>query len=255
MKKISWFLFKLKLWSRSFFEVDSSDQFLVSYPKAGSTWIRYFLYRLLSHQRTKFETSIDAMDKAMPEFANPSLFSDWSFEETNRIVKTHQRYLPIFHRKKAALIVRDPRDIVVSYYHYLSGLRESGFDGTITDVLHDKKMGVEAFFKHFASWRDRAGLILKYEDLKDNSFEGFSQLAEFFGIVRTNDEIRTAIEAADFTNMRAAQEKSAQLKAEFKEGHQFVRSGKKAQWRDLFNSEDIAYYEALKLKYKFDLYD
>jgi hypothetical protein len=55
--------------------------------------------------------------------------------------------------------------------------------------------------------------------------------------------------------MKKAQANSNSLKAEFKEGHQFVRSGKSAQWKELFSSQDVEYYEKLRKQYDFDLYD
>ena len=55
--------------------------------------------------------------------------------------------------------------------------------------------------------------------------------------------------------MKKVQCRSAKLQSEFKEGHEFVRSGKKAQWKDLFTEEDLRYYEKLKKQYCFDLYE
>lgn len=250
-----WLIDKVYLWGRSLLELDSNDQILAGYPKTGSTWIRYFLYSLLMQRLDNSIATIDAMDEFMPEFANDSFFQLWQFEECARIIKTHQRGLPFLRNKRAALIVRDPRDIVVSYYHYVSGLKANGFDGTLSDVLKHPKMGAESFFKHYASWRNSAGLILKYEDLKDDPLTGFTTLANFYGVSRSSEEIQLAIGKSDFSSMRSAQQRSTKLKSEFKEGHQFVRSGKKAQWKDLFSAEDIAYYEALRSKYNFDLYE
>ena len=249
-----WFSRKCYLWTRSIIEIKAIDSLLVGYPKTGSTWIRYFLYSLLRQRQDNLEQTIDAMNAAMPEFANKSFFEPWLFAETSRIIKTHQLGLPFLKNKHAALVVRDPRDIVVSYFHYASGLKSSEFSGSISDILRHPKMGVDSFFKHYESWRGSVGLVLRYEDLKDDPFLGFTQLAKFFGIERSDDEIRASIEVANFLNMQVAQEKSSNLKAEFKEGHQFVRSGKKEQWRELFSEEDIAYYESLRAMYSFDLY-
>jgi hypothetical protein len=201
------------------------------------------------------ESSIDEMNLKMPEFAHKSMFHRWSFPESNRIIKTHQLGLPFLRCKRTALIVRDPRDIVVSYYYYALGLKSSGFRGSISDVLRDPVMGVERFFKHYDSWRDHAELILKYEDLKDDPFSGFSALATFYKIQRSAEEIQCAIVRASFSNMRTAQQQSEHLKSIFREGHQFVRSGEKAQWKDLFSKDDIDYYDRLKTRYQFDLYN
>jgi len=250
-----WFVNKVYLWGRSVIRLNERDILLVSYPKTGSTWIRYYLYVLLMQKSGESKMTIDAMNGSMPEFANPSFFMNWQFSECHRIVKTHQKYLTLFSKNKGVLIVRDPRDIVISYYYYVLGLKAHGFKGSISDLLRDRKMGLKPFFQHYASWQTHVGLILRYEDLKENPIEGFSRLAAFYGIERSQEEILQAIDASNFSNMRTAQEKSSQLKSEFKEGHQFVRSGKKEQWKSLFSDDDRMYYESLKKEYKFDLYD
>lgn len=145
MRKVNWYISKCYLWGRSLLQADKHDQLLAGFPKTGSTWIRYFLYSLLSQKLDGAEQTIDAMNASMPEFANPSFFTPWKFRECARIVKTHQRCIPPFRLKKAALIIRDPRDIVVSYYHYARGLKASSFGGTLSDVLRHPQMGAEAF--------------------------------------------------------------------------------------------------------------
>lgn len=255
MNKVNWYISKCYLWGRSLSHWSQKDQILAGFPKTGSTWVRYFLYTLLNQEGDYKEKTIDAMNSALPEFANESFFKVWQFKECARIVKTHQKRLPLFRRNKVALIVRDPRDIVVSYYHYASGLKSADFSGGIFEALRHRKLGAKAFFQHYATWVEAADIILRYEDLKDEPFLGFSKLASFFGIERSPEQIQRAIEAANFSNMRIAQGKSANLKSEFKDGHQFVRSGKKGQWQDLFTEADVQYYESLKAKYAFDLYE
>lgn len=232
----------------------SDDMLLAGYPKTGTTWMRYFLYCLLLQRAEGISTSIDAMNAAMPEFANTNLFNKWQFEECARIVKTHQRCYPFFKGRRTVLIVRDPRDIVVSYFHHVSGLREARFTGTVSDVLRDKRMGVESFFKHFSSWQHNADLIVRYEDLIDRGSETFGKVADCFGVQRSSEEVQAAIDAASFSKMRSAQEGSEKMNRAFKEGHQFVRSGRKAEWRELFASSDEEYFDKLRTQYRFDLY-
>tara|TARA_B100000989_G_scaffold287540_1_gene257256 strand:- start:4355 stop:5125 length:771 start_codon:yes stop_codon:yes gene_type:complete len=255
MKSLNWYFSKCWLWSNSLLHSDKEDLLLVSFPKTGSTWIRYFLYSLLTQKIENAKQNIDAMNEAMPEFANASFFNPWRFNECPRIVKTHQKYILPFQLNRSVLIVRDPRDIVISYYYYLIGLKVGNFQGSVSEILRNRQFGAEAFFKHFCSWQDHVGLTIRYEDLKDEPYDGFSKLIQFFGIKRSEQEICSAIEDAKFSSMLKAQDKSSKLKTEFRKGHHFVRSGKKEQWRDLFSSQDIEYYEALKVKYSFDLYE
>lgn len=255
MRKFSWILQRGILWSTSLINLSSTDRFLVSFPKAGSTWVRYFLCEILCQRCNVENSSMDMTNHLMPEFAHKSLFSPWEFDECARIIKTHQKYNLFFRNKTTALIVRDPRDITVSFYHYATGSKEYNYNGTVSEMLRHPSMGLEAFLAHYKSWSERAKLILKYEDVKNAPFEHFSMLLDFYGIQRSEDEIHTAIARSDFSAMKKAQANSNSLKAEFKEGHQFVRSGKSAQWKELFSSQDVEYYEKLRKQYDFDLYD
>ena len=255
MKTLNWYFSKCWLWTNSLLHSDKEDLLLVSYPKTGSTWIRYFLYSLLTQKIDNAIQNIDSMNEAMPEFANASFFNQWRFNECPRIVKTHQKYILPFRQNRSVLIVRDPRDIVISYYYYLIGLKSRHFQGTVSDVLQHREFGVEAFFKHYSSWKDHVCLTIRYEDLKDNPYDEFSKLIQFFGIKRSEQDICLAIETASFRSMLKAQNKSSILKTEFRKGYQFVRSGKKQQWCDLFNEQDMNFYESLRQKYSFDLYE
>ena len=255
LDRFNWFCNRTLLWSYSAINIKTSDRLLVSFPKAGSTWVRYFLYQILCQRSDEQGISMDAANRLMPEFANRSMFLPWSFDECSRVVKTHQRYNPIFGGKNVVLIIRDPRDIIVSFYHYALGSNDYNFSGTVSDMLRHPRMGARACISHYQSWVKHAQLILTYEGIKANPYLEFLRLLESYGIERSEEEIKLAIEASDFSSMRKAQANSQALKKEFKDGHQFVRSGKTSQWRELFSPEDISFYSQLCADYKFNLYD
>ena len=250
-----WGFEKAYLIGRSALTIKDDDLILAGFPKTGSTWIRYFLYCLLKQRMEGFGSTIDDMNDAMPEYAHPSFFHPWKFEECPRIIKTHRHCLKNFRDHKAVLVVRDPRDIAVSFYHHVSGMKQDAFQGTVKDVIKHPEMGMEAFFKHFESWNNHAGLVLRYEDLKTDPVAEFGKLADYFGITNDTSRVESAVNESDFSAMTKAQEKSHRLKEGYKEGHKFVRSGKKAQWKDVFDTDDMAYFENLKKRYNFELYE
>ncbi|MBK1832396.1 sulfotransferase domain-containing protein [Verrucomicrobiaceae bacterium R5-34] len=253
---VKWLIERGSLWGRSILQLQKTEAILlVGYPKTGSTWLRYYLFLLMCQKRANFDLSIDRMNDLMPEFAHESFFREWFYPQIPVLLKTHQKYYSFFKRHKALLVVRDPRDIVVSYYHYSKGVKNIDYDGSFSDLLRHPSMGLESFFKHYYSWKDNADMVLRYEDFKDDPTETFSKLSEFCKLTTNVDEIQQAITGAGFKNMKAIQSRSGKLRSEFKEGHQFVRSGKKAQWIDLFTVDDLAYYNLLKEKYNFHLYE
>lgn len=255
IKNPLWGFEKAYFIARSFLLLKEHHLILASFPKTGSTWIRYFLYCLLKQNMTGLKPTIDGMNEAMPEYAHPSFFCSWKFSECPPIIKTHRPCQKIFRNHKSALVVRDPRDITVSFYHHMSGIKKNPYKGTPKGLLRHPEMGLEAFFKHFHSWRNHAGLILRYEDLKNDPFEEFGKLSDYFGITNDADRIASAVKEADFSAMTKAQENSSRLKEGYVEGHKFVRSGKQAQWIDVFDADDIEYFNDLKKQYNFLLYE
>lgn len=91
-----------------------TDQFLISYPRSGSTWLRTVLGGIL-----------DPVSGFEPEVFNRSLLGVrartlpalWA-QESPRIIHSHT----CFRRGlgKVVYIVRDGRDSLISFYHYLT---------------------------------------------------------------------------------------------------------------------------------------
>jgi len=248
---------KLLLYSGSACVLSRGDIVLACYPKTGSTWIRYFLLHLLYGETGKDErASFDELNKVMPEFGHPSIFRAWPFAGRPRLIKTHRRYNFLFRGCPTVLLVRDPRDIMVSYYHYACARKDFGFCGSFEDMLYDTVMGLEAFFRHYKSWKGIAQRILKYECFKASPLSTFKEFSAFCGVEATDVEICQAVERSSLKNMRKAQESSSEgFKRNFEGGFAFARKGTVGQWKEHFDDRAITLYQQLKRKYCFDLYD
>jgi hypothetical protein len=168
--KSKWYVQKAYLYVQSYRSLESTDIVLALFPKTGSTWVRFFLYNLLTQiERDGRKVTIDEMNDEMPEFGHPSLFKAWPFKSCPRVIKSHRPKNKLLTGFRTVLIVRDPRDVAVSFYHYANAKKEFGFSGTIKEVLHHPEWGVGYFFHQYNSWRDQAELVLRYEDLRKNN--------------------------------------------------------------------------------------
>src|ERR1700730_13661355 len=87
------------------------DTFIVSYPKSGNTWTRFLIGNLMYPDAVDF-SNINRL------VADPEDLSkrDLKGLRRPRILKTHQPFDPRY--KKVICIVRDPRDVVLSEYHF-----------------------------------------------------------------------------------------------------------------------------------------
>lgn len=100
-----------------------NDYYIVSYPRSGNTWLRAMVAELLYGQSGK---SIKDIQHYVPDIhvATPR---NWMIASPFRVFKSHERPLDIRNftpnRKKVIYLIRDPRDVVISYCRYWKCLR------------------------------------------------------------------------------------------------------------------------------------
>ena len=94
------------------FAVYPDDTFVVSYPRSGNTWTRFLIANLVHADQ---DVSFANIEKLIPDTSSQS---NRALKATlrPRIIKTHEYF---DHRyPKIIYIVRDPRDVVLSYYDF-----------------------------------------------------------------------------------------------------------------------------------------
>jgi len=88
------------------------DVFLVSYPRSGNTWTRFLLGNLLWQNDPVTFLNIESR---IPEiYFNPDRFM--RALQRPRLLKSHESFQP--HYPHVIYIVRDPRDVAISFYHH-----------------------------------------------------------------------------------------------------------------------------------------
>lgn len=205
-------------------KVRQDDCFLASYPKSGNTWIRFILASLLS---PKEEISFRNVDRYVPD---PERV-DFSIEDlrTRRVIKTHWPFFDLF--PKAIYLVRDPRDVFISYYKY--AYNNGWYQGDLE--------GFGSFRAIYGEWEDHvAGALremrvrpaqicfVKYEDLLSKPIEEVRTLALFLNLVRSPDEIASAVKRNSFRSLQA---KERLYGSETGTSGDFFRKGTAGQWR------------------------
>src|SRR6476646_4264045 len=98
--------------------VYADDTFVVSYPRSGNTWTRFLIANLL---HPDLNVSFTNIEKLIPDTSSQS---NRALKRTPRprIIKTHEYF---DHRyPKVIYIVRDPRDVVLSYYDFQRKYRQ-----------------------------------------------------------------------------------------------------------------------------------
>lgn len=251
----AWVAEKAYLWGRSAAALRRDDVIFAFFPKTGSTWVRIVFYHLFNAAASKRALSFDDLDRTMPEFANPSMFQHWPFAGQPRLIKTHYSYMPVFRKNRSVLFAREPRDTMISLLHYLQAVKAFNFSGTLQDLVTHREFGFDYYFRFYQSWQHRAGLVMRYEEMRSAPEHEFARLASFVGLDVDRDDIRAALEASTIKRTREAQIRSTErFKEQFAETFVFARSGRSGEGKESFDSESEATYRERRAAYGFDLY-
>lgn len=148
-------------------DLQPDDVFLVSYPRSGNTWMRFLLANALYDEPTTFVT----IERRIPDIYLNSR-RELRRLPTPRVLKSHSWFRPDYRR--VVYIVRDPRDVLVSYYHYARKTWHIADDMPIAGFAQNF---VRGNWDVFGSWREHVGgwlgarrgdedfLVVRYEDL------------------------------------------------------------------------------------------
>jgi len=225
--------------------VFSDDVFIVSYPKSGNTWARFLLGNLLHQDEGVTFTNIE--QKIPDIYMNRSRLLE-AFQRP-RVLKSHEYLDPRY--RKVIYIVRDPRDVAVSYYHYLIKMHEIDDNYPVEQYV---QRFVEGSWDSYGSWGDHVGgwlgarsetdgfLLLQYEDMLDAPEDNLRAMSLFLEIDFTEQMIDQAVAVSSFKNMQKLEKKESEYWSPLKSGRSdkpFVRQAKKGGWRDELPNESV----------------
>jgi hypothetical protein len=159
-----------------------------------------------------------------------------------RLISTHSWFRSSI--PSAIYLIRDGRDVLVSYYHYLITRRgkiqsfddffKRYFAGYYGQTWHEN---VESWLTRGRDVLDDRILIIKFEELKEHTYEVVEKVAAFIGIPATRKMINYAIRQSRMDKMREI-ERSRRGKL-IDPNQSFYRGGHSGQWSEMFSEEQI----------------
>lgn len=255
---------KLFFYLKNILSLKKNDIFLVSFPKSGNTWVRFYICNLINqipeYRFTNEAVNFRMLDETMVELGASDLTRKWQFKGFPRIIKTHLAYKPILGKRKTILIIRDPRDVMVSFYKYettKTNANSRRFKGnSFEDFIRHPKFGIGSWCRHYLSWKKHAQVIIRYEDIQLDDKKVFTELNKFLGISVTNEILEKALELSRFDSIKKVEaEKDSLIAEKFGTSFQFTRSGKTGQWKSFFSEKDINYMNKILKDYSINVYN
>ena len=233
------------------------DVYLTSYPRSGNTWTRFLVGSLLNLNDPATFANIESRvpeiyfnsDQVLRGLPRP------------RLLKSHEPFHPNY--PKVIYIVRDPRDVAVSFYHH------NVKAGIIPDdyPMDDFIPGFVAarYDPWWGSWGDnvmswitmRQGrssfLLLRYEDMKDDTprellkIARFLQDAGFPNIETSSDKLARAVELSTPERMRTLEKEQGRQYRQLKRTRQdkpFIRGAKAGGWQSDLPERSVTLIES-----------
>jgi Sulfotransferase domain len=212
------------------------DVFIVSYPKSGNTWTRFLIGNLIHPESPADFSNINLI------IPDPEGLSKRQLARMPqpRYIKSHQYFDPRY--QKVIYVVRDPRDVALSQYHF-HRKRKLLQDGAsveefICRFVAGKTSPYASWGENVASWMftrsgHRGFLLLRYEDMIENTTHELAKVADFLGLEASQERLAQAVARSSAHEMRRLEKEQGLLWSSTKETRQdvpFVRSAQPGGW-------------------------
>jgi hypothetical protein len=205
------------------------DVFIVGYPKSGNTWMQYLVagafYGIDLHV---------APDSLIQDLA-PDVHFKKFFKPWFPVVFFKSHFLPRPDYRKVVYLLRDGRDVMVSYWHYLEALTEKKMD-FLELVQTGNGLFPCKWHEHVAKWLLNpysAQLItVRYEDLKKDPVGQLRRIGEFSGLSCDLALLQRATQASSFEAMKEREASFTWENPQIPQNKQFIRRGQIGSHQD-----------------------
>lgn len=232
--------------------IRKSDVFLVGHPKSGNTWLAFMLAVLAEKDREE-RVNISNVGEFVPTIHNSDLsISRYKNLHSPRIFRTESPNYPGAY-PKTIYIIRDPRSVLLSYYHHCvhdTGRTDWPISDFVDEILaagciQSLEPTLIRWDRQVESWLERAQhqsvSLVKYEDLKIDCKGALQQLSDFLGLDYDANLLELAVERGNFSSMRKDEKKFGAESYPGEKGKRgfFVRKGKVDSWKEEMPPEAI----------------
>ncbi len=229
--------------------LNRNDVLVASYPRSGSTWLRFMLFEILTEKDAEF----DDVNRHIPDVGGQR-DAVALLPNQGRLIRTEEAFRPDYRR--AIYIVRDGRDVALSEYAYqkAQGWIDCSFDDYLKMFVNGNASAYGSWEEHARSWIEsplnaRGDLMLvSYRELKQKCEPTLTRIAEFLKVRVPAQVIQNAIQNNNLQNMRKKEDRAPQIGYDprtksIAEEKRFVRSGAVGGWRERLTSAQAEYLQ------------
>ncbi|XP_070788887.1 amine sulfotransferase-like isoform X2 [Pituophis catenifer annectens] len=202
-----------KIDSLESFEIRDDDTFIITYPKSGTVWTQNIVSLILYEGHRDGTENITLFKRA--PWLEYNINEDLPSRPSPRVICSHLHYYlaPKGLQNKRAKIIyvfRNPKDVLVSSYHFYKILTmmetTEEFDAYLEKFLAGK-VPSSLWLDHVEGWYTHKGdfniLFLSYEEMKKDLRSSVLKICHFLGKELTEKEVDDVVDKATFDNMKA----------------------------------------------------
>lgn len=236
-----------------------NDVILAGYPGSGSVWLGcllvsvgiYYLdgyHEILLDNRSQKTKKIEIKRRErLRTYQNRDILHQ-NFNEPIRVIKTHFECCNALRKEglKYILLVRDPRDSILSYYYWLKSFTGMTID---FDEFLSKGSGEDtpppgiSWLNYYNSWlpliKKGRGVIVSFEKMKKDPLVNFTNLLSFLVASRSIAETEEAIARCSFSAMQKDEIIAVEKGLDNQGNGLIMRSGKPQGWKTSLTNKQI----------------
>lgn len=258
------------------FPLKPDDLFICSYPKSGTTWTQQIVKLLRNGGRPDdvlLDRAIPWLEILDSDFGSAlgNYTPDMACSEdvlSPRVFKSHFPYdlvpggIPHTTKAKYIVVLRNPKDVCVSFWHHKVRRRESvptdtpsNWDDHVANFARGT-MGWGSWFDHVREWwkhKDSPNLLfIKYEEMIKCPRECVRKIADFIGVEMTETLMDDVIQLSSFSSMKNDSTCNYSWQAGkgkyFSGGGEFIRQGEVGNWKEYYSLDQTKLFDDLCVK-------
>lgn len=214
------------------------DVFVVGYPKSGNTWYQNLVAGVVFGCEPALAPD-GLVQELVPNVHSKSFFRRFG---DRAFFKSH--HLPQREYRNVIYLVRDGRDVMVSYFHYLNALSATlvSFD----HIVKDERLFPSKWHEHVNAWMANPFgarfMVVRYEGLKRDCLNELRRLCGFLEIEREESWLRLVAEETEFSRMQQKEAAQGWANTAWPKDRKFVRRRDIGSYRDEMPPEVLAYF-------------
>jgi len=217
-------------------ELSDQDVFIVGYPKSGNTWFQNIVSGLA------FGVDPELAPDALIQEIVPDLHRKKFYKRIREQMFFKSHHLPRPEYRKVIYLLRDGRDVMVSYYHYNKAIYG---DSANMDLMIETGQFLFPcpWHEHVRQWRQNAHgadmITVKYEHLLHDPLPELEKVCRFVGLERTPAALRTVYEKCSFTTLRRKEQAAGLDDPSWPRDRAFFRRGKQGSYKEEMSSQSL----------------